>query len=136
MTHQKKKKKALFVTMWLILLLGFGLWWFSKRDFRIAYAPPKLHLTSDLESLFDQAWIEEVRPTKITVRLRLTDGYRQRLGNENSQLNIGFEMRGGNSTIKRGSAPCLVTREINGTSVQLENPDRVSPREIHLYLAH
>lgn len=136
MTHHRHSERALFVTIWLVLLLGFGFWKFSARDFRVQDRQPKLHLTRDLASLFEGAWIEEVRPTQFTVRMKLSDAYRSRLKNENSQLNIGFEMRGGSTVLKRGTAACLVTRSINGTHIQLSNPDRISPKEIHLYLAH
>jgi hypothetical protein len=129
------REKTLFTSLWILLALGFGIWKFWPRETEITLMDdPKVTLSQELLPLIERAELKKIVPSEYLVSVTLKMDFYKKINGANSPIRIGYEFNreksfgGGISVLGPFSSPTSL--------LALSNPDRVSAKEIRLFLAH
>jgi hypothetical protein len=132
----KQGERALFFTLWGLILVCVGLWKFWPDSASLPPAPfPSITLREDLHQLMTSALITEAAPGHFTVTLNVSDPYRARLQGKDRQIQVGYQYLRERTLLSDGAVAVRLDPGESRMTITLPNPERVSPQTIHLYLA-
>jgi len=134
---QKSKERALYLSLWLILLMGLVFWRMLSSSQPASPPPPEIQLSAELGPIFQTVQI--IDSTRSTFQLKLfpTARYLETLrSGESRRLEIAYEFHGSQWPLFTGSTPLLLKQGAASAIVELDNPKRIWVDRIRLFLAH
>jgi hypothetical protein len=118
-----------------VILLGTALWRFWPSSSHTDTTVVPVELAPELSNWVHSANTVEIQPSRYEVELGLNPTFTQSLRGGTREAQLGYGFRGPSGTLFQGVAPCRFDAGKPTLKVSLPNPDRVSARGIHLYLA-
>jgi hypothetical protein len=132
----KKNEKPLFISLWVILFLGVSLWYFRPQPETEIKGVPTMTLRPELGTWFSGGRITKSTGSQFHVELLIRPEYLLQLHGETRRILLGYQLLRGDSLLADRLTSCQIHSPVSMSEITLENPERVSPNEIVLYLAH
>ncbi len=132
-THSER---ALFLSIWFLIFIGMGLWKSSHTPRVTTSQYPELSLSSGLDPFFKYAELRQTVGNTFNLDFELAEAWKKSAKQKNYPVQIGYELRGGQSVLETGSVYCTLPQNGTRAQVSIPNPQHFHPREIHLFLAH
>ena len=124
----------MFYSLWLVLILGIGLWRLQSRPRPDPLKKgPELIISKEISGWFLPQTSIEAKPSRFVISLKTSPAYLSKLGGKEREFQIGYQFLGGTTVLASGNVPCRMKPEVE---LILPNEKRISPRRIRLYLAH
>lgn len=134
--NKANSERALFFSLWGIVFLFVGIWKFWPTPGNSAEFLPPLTIGAELRTLFEDGATTKASPTFFTAQLRLTKQYRELLSGDEKRIHVGYRLLHEDSVLSEGVVPCLIRPQDSTVTLTLQNPERVYPKNIQLYLSH
>jgi hypothetical protein len=132
----RKGEKALFYTLWALIILATGLWKFWPTGISGPSVPkPAVALRKDLHRLIASAEVTEVAAGHFLLTLNVSRAYQRLLKGEDKLIQVGYQLLRGRTLLYASAVAVRVESSEKEIMVTLPNPERVSPHIIQLYLA-
>jgi hypothetical protein len=137
MKNKEASERILFFTLWGLMFIGFGIWKFWPDSGRaVAVSLPPLTIASELKTLFDQGSTTQSLPTFFTVQLHVAKRYRELLSGDEKKIFVGYQLLREDRVLSEGVVPCVIRPQDATVTLALQNPERVFPRSIQVFLSH
>jgi hypothetical protein len=129
-------ERALFVSLWIILLLSVGIWKFWPHESVVKLMDdPKITVSDELKSVVLSAELHGAVPSRYQISITLTADFYQKFKDAHQPVRIGYDLRRDDSGF--GGGVTVLNPSTSARSIlNLSNPQLVSAKEIRLYLAH
>ncbi len=118
-----------------MILLAAAIWRFYPASSHHDTTIVPVELAPELSSWVASATTVEIQPSRYEVELGLKPAFAESLRGGTRTAQLGYGFRGPSGTLFQGVAPCRFDGGKPNLKISLPNPDRVSARGIHLYLA-
>ncbi len=131
-----KKERPLFITIWVILILCFGIWKFWPKEASVTLMDdPKVTFADELKPVFESAKLQNTSLTRYEVLVKLRPDFFHRFKESTLPVRIGYDLRRDQSVFD-GGITVLNPPATDVVTLTITNAQRVSAKEIKLYLAH
>ncbi len=131
----KTTERTLFATLWILIAISVCIWHFWPREQEALTETPRVTLKQDLNTWFTEGRIVKATLSQFHIELSVRPEYLKRLNGEDKRVTLGYRLLRGNSLLIDGRAECRINPSRSLAQLVLENPERMSPNEIVLYLA-
>jgi len=130
----KPKEKTLALSLWTLILIVAGLWYFWPSPETFAPAPVVIQLSPELKPILQRVSVVSRSPGSIEISLTPKAGYLKQLRGDTRLIQLGFELQGPG----RGRYQGALSWQIKDTSSRalLKNPTHIKPEKIRLFIAH
>jgi len=135
-TIKKKSEQWLFLSIWILILLGLGIWNYWPGRVKFQLKPTQILLSEELKPIFSSAGVKEESPQLYTIELRPTAAFLDKMNGSSKQLQLGFNLHGESSVLSGGVVSVRIFPNQSDITVKLKNPKLVAARAIRLFLAH
>lgn len=97
---------------------------------------PDVELARNISPIFSQAVLTPTQAAHFQVSLGLTDDYRAQLNDEGKRVELGVRMLSGQTVLEETKAECHAEKSAPFCQMVIQNPQRLHPKRLLLYLAH
>lgn len=134
-THRKSSERTLFYSLWVVLLLAFGIWKFWPGERYAGDANVDILLNQELSPWFSHAIPKGFRRGRYVVELKLTPEYRKSLQGLRRKIQLSYDMTAGEGLTHTGIIDCLLRPQKPTTKIQIPNPFSENAQRIELSFA-
>lgn len=136
MRLKSRPEKALFVSLWGVLILGVALWNFWPSEPETYEDPlPTIILANELTSWFQTAAVTSATATTYTIEIQFQQKYVESLDGDKRKAHLAYHFMRETTVLSQGIAEVEIPPE-GLIKLVLPNPNRVAARRIQLSLAH
>jgi len=136
LAKRPSSERALFFSLWLILILLFGIYKFRPRELAQVPNEPPVKVAIDLDGLLGKHRYIRITPSEYELEFVVPAEYRARVGGDPKTLQLSYQLMSESGVLSSGVAPCVIHSKENTSRVVLRNPQRVSPKSVQIFLAH
>ncbi len=132
----KAAEKALFLTLWSIIIIGISIWVFWPKASERVIPTPELELGKNVSPIFGSAFVTPTPNAEYHVTLHLLPEYLTELGKEEKELELGVRFLGDTSVIEETKVYTRLRADEPIANIVIPNPKHYHPKRLLLYLAH
>jgi len=132
----KASERTLYNTFWTLIILASAITFFWPRSTRELADIPNLTLNKELATWFSDGRITHASVSQFHIQLSVRDDYRLSLRGEAQKIAIGYQFLRGNTILFDRHISCRIDPSRYTSELILENPKRVHPNNVVIYLAH
>lgn len=131
-TKNERAERALFYSIWAVLLIGFALWKFRPtHEGPVAEVP--ITLAPEVRPWFSEGVVQRFRGNSLTVGLVLTPEYRRTL-RKTSTVDVGYRLTHPTATPSEGSTPVRMSPDSSVGVALVNNPSREPATKVEFFL--
>lgn len=132
----KASEKALFLTLWSIIIIATSIWAFWPKASERVIQAPELELAKNISPIFQSGLVTPTPNAEYHVTLHLLPEYMNQLGQEEKELEMGVRFLGETSVIEETKVYTQLRAAEPITKIIIPNPKHYHPKRLLLYLAH
>lgn len=135
MGRNERAERALFYSIWAVILLGAALWKFRPGP----EAPPKelpVRLTAEVRPWFSEGVVQRSRGNSFTVGLVLTPEYKRTLRKGPASVDVGYRISHATGAPFEGATTVHISPEGALGTALLTDPVKALPTGIEFFLRH
>lgn len=130
---KKQSEKALFISLWILIILGVALWKFWPT-FQVKVDPTPVMLSKELEVMFGGGRVKAFGGTHINLEISVNHDYQSRVAGESKRVSLGFHLMRKDTSFSTGHINVAIPISDKYLSLELPNPQGSRPTAIQLFL--
>lgn len=131
MTTEKRSERALFFSLWTVLILGAAIWYFYPSSRPTARdGSPEVTIAPEMKSWFSEARLALFEPPRYTVRLTPTPQYLKTLKGEKRTIHLSYRLVSKDNNAQSGLVACVVDPEKPAVSIVISHPQPFQAKAI------
>ncbi len=133
--RNERAERALFYSIWAVLILGFAIWKFRPHT----EGPPAevpITLAPEVRPWFSEGVVQRASGNAITIGLVLTPEYRKTLRNGSNPVNVHYRVSHPKAVASEGLTSVRLSPENSMGTALVNNPSREPATKIEFFLRH
>lgn len=131
-SKNERAERALFYSIWAVLILGFAIWRFRPAPEGPTKEVP-ITLAPEVRPWFSEGVVQRFRGNSLTVGLVLTPEYKRTLRGT-STVDVGYRLTHPTAVPSEGSTPVRLSPESTMGVALVNNPSREPATKIEFFL--
>jgi len=133
--QNRKSERALFFTIWAVILVGIGIWKFQPLKQPYSEEMVQVLLSPEIRIWLNYAQVRSRGRNRYLLDLEITSEYRAALQGKPREIHLGYRMTNSKNGSERGVASFFVDPRRGDSQISLPNPKKLFAEKIELFLA-